>query len=222
MPERQLHLFEKTGLWPPTWPMGLTMLRLLLLPAFLWAILIDANHDQKSHRWVAITVYILMAVTDKLDGYLARKLNQTTKAGALLDPVADKLLIACSVMLLSFDWIAPRGLAIPMWVVGAVYGKDLAIATGAIILLSLVGSVNIRPRPLGKISTVLQLSMVLAVLLTPDPAASWAAGWTAFVQVLWWLVVVVAVLACVDYVLAGCRQFAQERATLKRPDAAVP
>jgi CDP-diacylglycerol--glycerol-3-phosphate 3-phosphatidyltransferase len=218
MPQRQLHLYEKTGLWPPTWPMGLTMLRLLLLPGFLWAILIDANQAAKPHRWVAFAIFAAMAITDKLDGYLARKLNQTSKAGALLDPVADKLLIACSVILLSFDWIAPAGFAIPAWVVVAIYGKDVLIAIGAIVLLSLVGSLHIHPRPLGKISTVLQLSMVLAVLLAPNPAAGWAAGWKAFVRVLWWSIGVVAALACIDYVLLGCRQFAHERKRMKRSD----
>lgn len=219
MPDRQLHLYEKTGLWPPTWPMGLTMLRLLLLPAFLWAILIDANLDRKPHRWIAFGVFALMALTDKLDGYLARKFNQTTKAGALLDPVADKLLIACSVIILSFDWIAPKGFAIPPWVVAAIYGKDLIVAIGAIILLSLVGKLSVHARFFGKASTVLQLSMVLAVLLAPSPAASWAAGWKVFVQVLWWLICVVAAAACVDYILVGCRQFAHERRQLRRNDA---
>jgi CDP-diacylglycerol--glycerol-3-phosphate 3-phosphatidyltransferase len=211
MPHRQLTLYEKTGLWPPTWPMGLTMLRLLLLPAFLWGILIDANHSPKPHRWIAFTVFAIMAITDKLDGYLARKLNQTTKAGALLDPVADKLLIACSVIILSFDWVAPPGFAIPLWVVAAVYGKDLLVAVGAIVLLSIIGKLDIRPRPLGKISTALQLSMVLAVLLAPAPLPAWAAGWKAFVRALWWLICAVAVAASVDYVILGCRQFAQER-----------
>jgi CDP-diacylglycerol--glycerol-3-phosphate 3-phosphatidyltransferase len=200
--------------------MGLTMLRLLLLPAFLWAILIDANIPGRPHRWIAVVVFAVMAITDKLDGYLARRLNQTSKLGAVLDPVADKLLIACSVMLLSFDWIAPRGFAIPAWVVAAVYGKDLIIALGVIALLSLVGKATILPRPLGRASTVLQLSMVVAVLLAPPESASWMPFWKAMVQALWWIVCLLAVLSCADYVIHGAAEFARERRSLPSARAA--
>src|SRR5438874_13816470 len=98
-----------------------------------------------------------MAATDKLDGYLARRLNQSSKLGAMLDPLADKLLIACSVILLSFDWAAPRGYAMPLWVVAAVNGKDVIVAGGTRVLLSRVGTATIRPRLLGTLSTLLAL-----------------------------------------------------------------
>ena len=84
------------GLWPPTWPMGLTMLRLLLLPVFLCVLLPDAGRAGPNRRRWAVAIFAVMAVTDKLDGYLARRLNQTSKLGAILDPIADKLLVACS------------------------------------------------------------------------------------------------------------------------------
>jgi phosphatidylglycerophosphate synthase len=64
-------------LWPLTWPMGLTMLRLLLLPVFLWLVL-DAPHNPartRAERCAALVIFCLMALTDKLDGYLARKLH---------------------------------------------------------------------------------------------------------------------------------------------------
>src|SRR5262245_24354338 len=97
--------------------MGLTMLRLMLLPVFLFILLHGANPkvpvNPQRLRWLAIGVFGIMAITDKLDGYLARRLNQTSKIGTILDPIADKLLIACSVILLSFDWVAPQGYAIP-------------------------------------------------------------------------------------------------------------
>src|SRR6476661_4697035 len=113
---RPFHLHAPEGLWPLTWPMGLTMLRLLLLPVFLWIMLIDAGPvvAARPHRWWAMGIFAVMAVTDKLDGYLARRLNQTSKLGTVLDPVADKLLIASSVVLLSFDWAAGPAYRIPM------------------------------------------------------------------------------------------------------------
>ena len=98
--------------------MGLTLLRLLLLPVFLWMLLIDAGGTPQPvhrHRFYALGIFAVMAATDKLDGYLARRLNQTSKLGETLDPVADKLLIACSVILLSFEWVAPLGFGTTPW-----------------------------------------------------------------------------------------------------------
>src|SRR5437764_514187 len=96
----RLHLQIDPGRWRLSWPMGLTMLRLLLLPLFLYLLLVDSRQPLPHvHRWWAVAVFAVMAITDKLDGYLARRLNQTSKLGAMLDPVADKLLIASSVVL---------------------------------------------------------------------------------------------------------------------------
>ena len=148
-----------------TWPMGLTTLRLALLPVFLWLLLYDAHSAHHNYRHLTLAIFAIMAVTDKLDGYLARRLNQVSKLGTLLDPVADKVLIACSVILLSFQWIAPDGYKLPAAVVVAVYGKDLAVVVGALGLLSLTGKLTVSPRWPGKTSTFLQLTLVIATAL---------------------------------------------------------
>lgn len=191
--------------------MGLTMLRLLLLPVFLYAVLAGAGQPAGGYRWAAVGIFVLMAATDKLDGYLARRLNQTTRLGALLDPVADKLLVDCTVILLSFPQIAPEGFIVPMWVVVAVYGKDVLIAVGAIAVLALAGKVSIAARPLGKLSTVLQLMMLMVVLTAPVPQAARFAVWHPLAVGLWWAVAGVAALACIDYVIVGTRQYVQSR-----------
>src|SRR5438874_1404469 len=215
LPHRTLELQAGAGLWPLNWPMGLTLLRMLLLPLFLWMVLIDAGAgkpDPHPHRWYALSIFAVMAVTDKLDGYLARRLNQSSKLGAMLDPLADKLLIACSVILLSFDWAAPRGYVMPLWVVGAVYGKDVIVAVGTLVLLSRVGTVMIRPRLLGRLSTVLQLAVVMATLIAADLARIDVAR--RLIPGLWWAVSVVAAASCVDYVVQGVLQFRAARRTV--------
>lgn len=221
MPHRTIQLHAEPGLWPPTWPMGLTMLRLLLLPVFLWMLLVDAGPPPavRSHRWIALAIFAVMAATDKLDGYLARKLNQTSKLGTLLDPLADKLLIASSMVLLSFDWVAPTGFTVPLIVVISVYAKDVVVAVGAVVLLSLAGRVDIRPRILGKASTVLQLAVVMATLLAPDIGKLGPAVIRWLLLSLWWSVTLVAVASCVDYVLEGVRQFKnrKQHAVLSHP-----
>src|SRR4051812_45133518 len=200
MPQRPFQITTTPGLWPPNWPMGLTMLRLLLLPVFLWVMLSDANQANHSGRWFAVAIFAIMAATDKLDGYLARRLNQTSKIGAILDPVADKLLIACSIILLSFSWVAPAGFEIPRYVIIAVYGKDVIVVLGTLILLAMVGRVNISARWLGKISTVFQLALVIVTLVAGDLERfhpSFAHGLT---RTLWILVTILAVASCIDYV----------------------
>ena len=210
MPRQPVHLQGRTGLWPPTWPMGLTMLRLLLLPVFLWTLLQSSDLDSGlPYRYFAVGIFAIMAITDKLDGYLARKLQQTTKLGAILDPLADKLLIACSVILLSFSRVATPEFRIPLAVVIAVYGKDLITVLGTLAVMATVGHVQIIARPLGKLSAVLQLCLVMATLLGPDLAQLGLAQW--LLPGLWWTVCAVAVLTCVDYVLEGTRQYRQSR-----------
>lgn len=213
--QQHLQVDAGPGLWPPTWPMGLTMLRLLLLPAFLWVMLLEAGRatpDGNRHRWWAVGIFAVMAITDKLDGYLARRLNQTSKIGTILDPVADKLLIASSVVLLSFDWAAGRAYRIPLWVVGAVYGKDLVVALGTVALLALVGKVSIAPRMLGKAGTFFQLLLVMLTLLAPDLDRLAPGSARRVLAGLWWLVTAICVAAAVDYIALGVRQLRAAKA----------
>lgn len=218
MARQPVRLQGPSGLWPPTWPMGLTMLRLLLLPVFLWTLLL--SHDLDSdlpYRYFAVGIFAIMAITDKLDGYLARKLNQATKLGAILDPLADKLLIACSVILLSLARVATPEFRIPLAVVIAVYGKDLITVLGTLAVMAVVGHVQIIARPLGKLSTVLQLALIMATLLGPDLAHFGMSKW--LLPGLWWIVSAVAVLACADYVVQGTRQYRQSRIAGAAPQA---
>jgi CDP-diacylglycerol--glycerol-3-phosphate 3-phosphatidyltransferase len=190
--------------------MGLTMLRLLLLPVFLWLLLIDHGEAHPHpHRWYAVGVFAIMAITDKLDGYLARRLNQSSKLGAILDPLADKLLIAISVILLSFDWVAHPAYRIPLIVVGFVYGKDLLTAIGAVAMLSSPRrqKLTIQARPLGKISTLLQLTLVIVTLIAPDLEIFGPFFPYYLLLGLWMAVCGVAVGAVWDYAMVGWRSY---------------
>jgi len=210
MPHREIQLDVPKSVGPLTWPMGLTFLRLLLLPVFLWLLLKDVPIDPGGghpYRYAAVAIFVLMAATDKLDGWLARKLNQSSKLGALLDPVADKLLVAASVVLLSFSSIAGPEFQIPTTVVIMVYAKDVFLALGTLALLALVGRVNIRARLPGKLSTVIQLALVLATLLAGDLQRIGPQFTLGLLSSLWWATVAIAIIASVDYFIQGWRQF---------------
>ena len=190
--------------------MGLTMLRLLLLPVFLWVMLLDAGHESAGpnrHRWWAVGIFAVMALTDKLDGYLARRLGQTSKLGTVLDPIADKLLIASSVVLLSFDWAAGAPYRIPLPVVAAVYGKDVVVALGTLALLAIVGRVSIAPRWLGKAGTFFQLLLVMLTLVAPDLDRLLHGSARTVLTLFWWTVGAVSIAAALDYVVVGTRQW---------------
>jgi len=192
--------------------MGLTFLRLLLLPVFLWLLLADAPVDQSAgrpHKYVALAVFAVMAVTDKLDGYLARRLNQASKLGALLDPVADKLLVAASLVLLSFASVAGTDYQIPTYVVIMVYAKDVLLGVGTLLLLMFRGQVSIHPRLAGKAGTAVQLALVMATLLADDLRRLSPAAVPPLLHTLWWTTAGLAAIAAVDYVFQGVKQLKQ-------------
>ena len=195
--------------------MGLTMLRLFLLPVFLWVMLLgagDKTDGPSRYRWWAVGIFGVMALTDKLDGYLARRLNQTSKLGTILDPVADKLLIASSVVLLSFDWAAGADYRIPLAVVAAVYGKDLIVAIGTVVILASVGKVSVAPRILGKLGTFFQLLLVMLTLVAPDLDRFRPGSARLVLAALWWVVSAVSIASAIDYLVVGLRQLQAARA----------
>jgi CDP-diacylglycerol--glycerol-3-phosphate 3-phosphatidyltransferase len=212
MPRPPIHLHAQPSQWRWNWPMGLTTLRLILLPFFLYLLLMDTGKPfPHPHRFHALAVFAIMAATDKLDGYLARKLNQSTHLGAILDPLADKLLVASAVVLLSFDWVAGPDYVVPMWVVLAIYAKDIIVAIGTLALLMVVGKVAIRARLAGKLSTVLQLALVILTMLAADIDSLFPGVARPTLRVFWWAVSIIAAISCVDYLAQGVKAFLQFR-----------
>jgi CDP-diacylglycerol--glycerol-3-phosphate 3-phosphatidyltransferase len=204
------------------WPMGLTMLRLLLLPLFVWALLKSgadrgiASNDAGYFRWMAIGLFAFMALTDKLDGYLARRLNQMTRLGAILDPIADKLLIGAALLLLSFSWIAPAGCAVPVPVLLAVYGKDIGNTLGGLALFAAVGRAEIASSMLGRISMVAQFVLVTMTMLGGELSRISPVGTSWLLYFLQWCVFLAALGTTVDYVEEASHQYAQHRRRMVR------
>ena len=105
-----------------------------------------------------------------MDGYIARRYNQKTELGAILDPLADKLLLVSAVVLLTIEH-SPHFHRFPLWLTGIIIGRDVILVLGLGILHFTFGTVKVRPKMTGKISTVLQMAAVLWSLLAwPKPA----------------------------------------------------
>lgn len=142
----------------------ITILRILMVPVFVVSLLRYTGTGQEFYRWLAIGVFTLAAVGDGVDGYVARRFNQRTEMGALLDPLADKLLLVLGLLVLSLD-NRPRLDRIPLWLTGTVLCRDVILLLMLVLVSYLVGQGKVRPRWSGKVATVLQMSCVLWALL---------------------------------------------------------
>lgn len=132
-------------------PNTLTGLRLVMAPLF--AVLV-AEGDYGE----ALAVFVLAGLSDAADGYLAKRFGLATELGRILDPIADKLL-----MLVSFLMLTAIGAA-PVWLAALVIGRDIVIVFGALLAWALDLPLRIAPLPLGKISTALQIGYVALTL----------------------------------------------------------
>jgi cardiolipin synthase (CMP-forming) len=198
-----------------TWPNRLTMLRIILVGPFVVALLNLQNPEWywPWSRYFAIGIFAATILSDTLDGYLARRWHQETPLGRFLDPVADKLLITCGVILLGIgNTCVPEAARVsfklPNWVVVAAIGKDLFVVIGFLLIFIITGKVFIRPTRSGKSTTVSQMALILATLLGPDMAGSGPAGLKlAFylTRILWGVSAALALVTCWDYFRIGAR-----------------
>lgn len=154
-----------------------TILRILLIPFFVVEVLYYVKSGNDLHRIAALFTFAVAAILDGVDGYIARRYNQISELGTILDPLADKLLLVSGVVLLSFDH-GPLIGQIPLWLTGTIIGRDLLILIGMVVIHITVGKVKVRPRMAGKIATVLQMISVIWILLRWDDG--WGERWIVY------------------------------------------
>ena len=134
-----------------------TLLRMLLVPFVAIGILYH-------HYGTTLLIFLVSGITDLLDGLIARKWQQKTKLGALLDPMADKLLLSTSFLLLTLPSVR-LAVPIPIWLAVMVFGRDIIIVVSAVAIALTTGFTTFTPSIFGKASTALQIVCVLAVLI---------------------------------------------------------
>ncbi len=153
----------------------ITILRILLIPFFVVQVLYYVQTGNEFYRLLAVLCFGICALTDALDGYIARRYKQKSELGTLLDPLADKLLLVSGVVLLSLD-NGPRFDRLPLWLVATIVGRDALLAIGWVVIHHACGKVIVRPHILGKLATVLQMLTISWVLLKWH--SSWLWVWT--------------------------------------------
>jgi CDP-diacylglycerol--glycerol-3-phosphate 3-phosphatidyltransferase len=145
----------------------ITIARILLVPVFVIELLNYTRSGNELHRWVALGVFLIAAIGDGVDGFVARRFNQKTEMGALLDPLADKLLLVLGLVVLTLD-NTPRLDRIPLWLTATVLARDVMLVLFLVLVNYLVGQGTVRPHFTGKIATVLQMACVVWALLKWD------------------------------------------------------
>ncbi len=143
-----------------TIPNLLTFLRMALIPVF--AILLVYGQS----GWALLTFFVA-GISDGIDGFVARRFNQESELGTILDPIADKLLMTTAFIILTLPNIFPpaRHLPVPFWVTAAVIGRDVLIIAVAGAIFVITNFRGFKPSWLGKASTVVQIFAVGLVLV---------------------------------------------------------
>lgn len=151
----------------------ITVIRILLIPVFVTLAIyygesIQEGKPQDWMRFTAVAVFLLAAVSDGLDGYVARRYNQRSSLGMILDPIADKGLLLSGIITLSIsNWsqVDPNYGRFPAWFPVLVITRDIVILVGSAVLHILNGTVRVRPSWTGKVATVLQMAAIAWVML---------------------------------------------------------
>src|SRR5256886_1896507 len=195
----------------------ITLVRILMIPAFVTMAIYYGQSIQRGvplewQRFSAIAIFLIAAVSDGLDGYVARRYNQRSSLGVILDPIADKGLLLSGIITLSIsNWseIDPDYGRFPAWFPVLVISRDAVILVGAMVLYLLNGKVQVKPSWTGKVATVLQMC-----------AIGWVMLQLRFLPLLFVVIVagIFTLISGVVYVMDGVRQLQAEGQANPRRD----
>ena len=180
-------------------PNSLTLFRIFLVP-FLVVVLLTKFVGRE---WVGLGIFLLAAITDFFDGYFARKYNQITRMGALLDPIADKLLMSAA-----FISLVEIGLA-KAWMIVIIIGREFAVS--GLRSIAAQQGVTIAASPLGKGKTISQVIAISILILGHE-----LGEFRFFGEVALWIVMLFALGSGVDYFIKFSRTVLRRDQSSKR------
>src|SRR3989338_7254926 len=131
-------------------PNTITIIRIILIPLFIAVMLLDVKYS----NYLAAFIFLMLAISDYIDGYMARKKNQITDAGKLLDPIADKIMVLSALFLLYEK--------IPLWASIVIAFREILLTA---IRLCIKDEIVVPANLLGKLKTVFQIAAIMFVLL---------------------------------------------------------
>jgi len=181
----------------------ITLMRLFCVPIFVLLLIyyeksVAIGQRNEVFRIAASIVFVVTFLSDALDGYIARSRNQISHLGTILDPMADKALLLSGLVMLSYSSVQSYTTHLPVWFVWLVISRDVMLVTGSILIHALIGSVTVKPRLPGKITTFFQTLIIVWVIMDL-PAAPFL--WVLLTAALF------TAISGVQYFFDGIRQF---------------
>lgn len=151
----------------------LTLCRIVAVPFFACAVLYYS--PQQDHlRFVALGIFLFAVILDVVDGFVARRYGQITRAGSILDPLADKVLLMSAFVCLYMIRHQLPAVHFPIWFVAFVISRDVILMLGAAVIQMVKGSLHPKPSVWGKASTVGQAVSIIVVLIQwPQTPVIW-------------------------------------------------
>ena len=134
-----------------------------MVPAFIVTLLYYVHGGGEWLRWLSLAIFALAALSDAVDGFIARRYNQISELGKVLDPLADKMLLMAGFILLSLD-NGPYLAKVPIWLTALIFSRDVLLVLGLILIHYTFGRIRVQPRLIGKAATLFQMLIVLHVL----------------------------------------------------------
>lgn len=167
-------------------PNLLTLARIGLVP---WLVVLL---QEQQYGW-SLAVFVIAGVTDGLDGYIAKRFNASTYLGSILDPIADKVLLVTSYIMLSVLEI------IPFWLMVVVVFRDLVIIGGNLLMILFFSTMEMKPLAISKVNTAVQIFYIVLVLAS----LSFAWEYSSFTSAVGIGVAITSVLSGLGYVYIG-------------------
>jgi cardiolipin synthase len=187
----------------------ITLVRMFLIPFVAIGILYQ-------RYGTVLIIFLISGLSDLLDGLIARKYGQKTRLGALLDPMADKLLLCTSFLLLTFPSSA-LAVPIPIWLAIVVFGRDIIIVISAVAISMTTGFTKFDPTIYGKASTMTQILCVLGVLLVNYFGLD-----AVWIYWLFWLTLGITLFSGLHYIYTFTRRYEMESHAESQKTSEIP
>ncbi len=170
-----------------------TVGRILLVPFFI-ATVLYLSPEREYLRWVSLGLFLTAVISDIIDGYIARTHHQKTKAGAILDPLADKMLLISAFICLYVRREFFHDIHFPLWFVVAIISRDVILLLGSMIVQLTTGKLEIEANRSGKATAFLQIVCILGVFLQ-----------LTFTKIFWYMAVVATLVSGIIYIKEGIK-----------------
>lgn len=168
-------------------PNKLTVVRVLMIPFFVWFMLPSLGGEMAASKWIALAIFCIASLTDLLDGKIARKYNLVTNFGKFMDPLADKLLVGAAMICL-----VEMG-RLPAWIVIVIISREFIIS--GFRLIASDNGIVIAASYWGKFKTVFQMAMIIVLI-----AAFEGSVFEVVEQILLWVSLILTIVSLVDYI----------------------